>query len=131
MPAGAIDLKRTYLHFTQTHGIDIHEAGPAFWDDLMSERLRLSGRLVGCVRLEPGQLDHWERHPAGDEFLLLLSGTITIVLDEGAGQRDVSLKAGEAFVVPKGVWHTFVTAEAGDLMFATAGDGTEHRSVLS
>jgi hypothetical protein len=102
---GAIDLKRTYLHFTQAHGIDPYDAGAQFWDDLMSERLRLTGRLVGCMRMSNGRLDHRERHPAGDEFLLLLSGEVTIVLDEAQGQRRVRLQAAEAFVVPKGVWH--------------------------
>jgi mannose-6-phosphate isomerase-like protein (cupin superfamily) len=129
MPTGALDLKRTYLHFTRTHEIEAYEAGPAFWDDLMSERLRLSGRLVGCVHLTTGALDHWERHPAGDEFLLLLGGAVTLVLDEPGGHRQVPLKAGEAVVVPKGVWHTFLVSEPGDLVFATAGEGTDHRPV--
>jgi mannose-6-phosphate isomerase-like protein (cupin superfamily) len=57
----------------------------------------------------------------------LLSGAVTIVLEEPSGQRGLPLKAGEAFVVPKGVWHTFVVAEAGDLIFATSGAGTDHR----
>jgi mannose-6-phosphate isomerase-like protein (cupin superfamily) len=125
--AGAIDLKRTYLHFTQAHGIDPYDAGAQFWDDLMSERLRLTGRLVGCTRMSRGRLDHWECHPAGDEFLLLLSGAVTIVLEHADGQRRVHLQPGEAFVVPQGVWHTFEIAAEGDLIFATAGDGTEHR----
>jgi mannose-6-phosphate isomerase-like protein (cupin superfamily) len=124
---GAIDLKRTYLHFTQAHGIETYEAGDGFWADLMSEQLRLSGRLVGCVHMQEGQLDHWERHPAGDELLLLLSGALTIVLEVGGGEREVILTAGGAFVVPQGVWHTFRIAEASDLVFATPGDGTEHR----
>jgi mannose-6-phosphate isomerase-like protein (cupin superfamily) len=124
-----LDLRQTYLHFTEGHDIERLEVGPQFWADLMSEKLRLTGRMVGCVRLSEGPLDHWERHPKGDEFLMLLSGRCTIVLDETAGRREVTLQAGEAFVVPKGVWHTFWTQEAGDLLFATAGDGTDHRPV--
>jgi mannose-6-phosphate isomerase-like protein (cupin superfamily) len=127
MAGGAIDLKRTYLHFTRTHDIERYDAGPEFWDELRARRLRLDGRLVGCVHLEQGPLDHWERHPDGDEFLLLLSGAVTIVLEEATGRHAVPLKAGEACVVPKGVWHTFQIAEAGDLVFATAGEGTDHR----
>jgi mannose-6-phosphate isomerase-like protein (cupin superfamily) len=129
MAGGAIDLARTYLHFTRTHDIEHYEADPQFWDDLRARRLRLDGRLVGCVHLERGALDHWERHPEGDEFLLLLSGAVTIILEEGGGRREVPLQAGEACVVPKGVWHTFEIAEAGDLLFATAGENTEHRPV--
>ena len=125
----ALDLSKTFLHFTEGHAIERFEVGPEFWADLMSEKLHLTGRMVGCVRLNEGPLDHWERHPAGDEFLLLLSGRCTIVLDEPAGRREVALQAGQAFVVPKGVWHTFLTREAGDLLFATAGDGTDHRLV--
>ena len=94
-----------------------------------ADRLRLDGRLVGCVHLEKGPLDHWERHPDGDEFLLLLSGRTTVILEESSGARDVRLTGGEAFVVPKGIWHTFRTDEAGDLLFATAGENTEHRPV--
>ncbi len=129
MSADAIDLKRTHLHFTRTHDIERYDAGRQFWDDLRARRLRLDGRLVGCVHLEEGRLDHWERHPDGDEFLLLLSGAVTVILEEGRGGREVPLEAGEACVVPKGVWHTFDIAEAGDLLFATAGDNTEHRPV--
>jgi mannose-6-phosphate isomerase-like protein (cupin superfamily) len=128
MQAGAIDLKRTFLHFTRSQDIEEHDAGPSFWDDLAAGRLRLTGRLVGCVHMQPGPLDHWERHPDGDEFLLLLSGDVTIVLDEGSGRHEIPLKTGEAAVVPKGVWHTFIVHDASDLLFATAGEHTEHRA---
>ncbi|WP_119303339.1 cupin domain-containing protein [Dongia deserti] len=131
MPKGAIDLKRTFLHFTRGHDIERYEANPQFWSDLIARRLRLDGRLVGCAHLETGPLDHWERHPDGDEFLLLLSGRATIILEEPSGRRDAPLKAGEAFIVPKGVWHTFQIEEEGDLLFATAGENTEHRPTLS
>jgi mannose-6-phosphate isomerase-like protein (cupin superfamily) len=128
MPAGAIDLKRTFLHFTRAHAIEHYKAGPQFWDDVASRRLRLDGRLVGCVPLKKGPIDHWERHPDGDEFLLLLSGTMTILLEEPAGRREYPLKTGEAFVVPKGRWHTFIVQGAGELIFATAGEYTERRA---
>ena len=127
MTSGAVDLKRTFLHFTRSHEIEAHQAGDRFWADVMSKRLRLDGRLIGCVPLKTGPLDHWERHPDGDEFLLVLSGAMTVVLEEGSGRREVPVKAGEAFVVPTGVWHTFLVSEPGELIFATAGNGSEHR----
>src|SRR5262245_58276777 len=41
------------------------------------------------------------RYPETDEFFLVLSGTLTIRMDDG----DVVLSAGDAYVVPRGVHH--------------------------
>jgi mannose-6-phosphate isomerase-like protein (cupin superfamily) len=41
------------------------------------------------------------RHPETDEFFLVLSGELTIRMDEG----DVVLSAGDSYVVPRGVFH--------------------------
>lgn len=40
-------------------------------------------------------------HPETDEFFLVLSGSLTIRMDAG----DVTLAAGEVYIVPKGVHH--------------------------
>ena len=50
----------------------------------------------------------WHTHDDTDEFFLVHSGTLTIQLDGG---RDVTLEAGEFFVVPKGTEHRPVAAE--------------------
>ena len=73
--------------------------------------------------------DHWERHPAGEEILTLLSGEMELILDMEAGEQRAVLKAGETFIVPRGIWHRALVKEAGRLMFVTAGAGTEHRPV--
>ncbi len=43
----------------------------------------------------------WHSHPDTDDFFLVLSGELTIQLRD----RDVMLRAGEMFVVPRGVEH--------------------------
>ncbi|SFF56607.1 Cupin domain protein [Duganella sp. CF458] len=49
----------------------------------------------------------WERHPAGDEIVMALEGSTTvIVLVEGQQQR-IQLHAGELLVVPQNHWHRF------------------------
>ena len=49
----------------------------------------------------------WERHQNGDELVLAIDGSTTIVLlVEGAEQR-IRLGNGELVVVPAGVWHRF------------------------
>jgi mannose-6-phosphate isomerase-like protein (cupin superfamily) len=53
-------------------------------------------------------------HPETDEFFLVLSGSLTIKMDEG----DVVLRAGDTYVVPRGRFHQPVAAsEAALLLF--------------
>ncbi|MEX3957968.1 cupin domain-containing protein [Trinickia sp. EG282A] len=44
---------------------------------------------------------HWHKHDSLDEFFYVVSGQFLIDLE----QRSVDLRAGQAFVVPKGVLH--------------------------
>lgn len=46
----------------------------------------------------------------------------------GGEQRTV-VKAGETFIVPRGIWHRALVQKPGRLMFVTPGAGTEHRAV--
>jgi mannose-6-phosphate isomerase-like protein (cupin superfamily) len=71
-------------------------------------------------------MGHWEMHPAGDEILLALSGRMTVVL-QGDPDESFALKAGEAFVVPRGRWHRLNVIEPGEVVFMTPGEGTEHK----
>jgi mannose-6-phosphate isomerase-like protein (cupin superfamily) len=43
----------------------------------------------------------WHKHDETDDFFLVLSGRMTIQLRD----RDVELRAGELFVVPRGIEH--------------------------
>ncbi len=44
---------------------------------------------------------HWHKHDDTDEFFLVMEGQLDIELED----RMVSLKAGEAFTVPRGAMH--------------------------
>jgi mannose-6-phosphate isomerase-like protein (cupin superfamily) len=55
---------------------------------------------------------NWHSHANTDDFFLVLKGNITIRLRD----RDVHLKAGELFVVPKGVEHCPVAEEEAELL---------------
>ena len=47
----------------------------------------------------------WERHPDADELLYVLDGAVDITLLAADGAAQVSVAAGSAFVVPRGLWH--------------------------
>lgn len=83
------------------------------------------GRLVMTFRSE-ASWPAWERHPAGEEVVVLLSGRIDLIQRTGDGERRIALRPGQAVVNPTGVWHTADVHEPGEALFITPGRGTEH-----
>ena len=69
----------------------------------------------------------WERHPAGDEAVICAAGAMTLIQELPDGPQQVTLRAGEYAINPRGVWHTADVAGHATAIFITAGRGTEHR----
>ena len=124
----AFSLDSTYIHLRADESALAMEGGARFWAGIEDRHDLDHGRLMGCTG-QSADWDHWERHPAGDEILTLLSGELELVLDTGHGEERALLKPGQTFIVPKGVWHRGIVRMAGELMFITPGAGTEHRPV--
>ena len=55
---------------------------------------------------------NWHKHDDTDDFFMVLSGRLTIRLRNG----DVELRAGELYVVPKGVEHCPVADEEAHIL---------------
>ena len=71
----------------------------------------------------------WERHPHGDEIVILLSGAATMVLKRESQQELVELALpGDYLVVPRNTWHTARIRSATRMLFITPGEGTENRA---
>jgi quercetin dioxygenase-like cupin family protein len=84
------------------------------------------GRMVIIIEgAGPGH--HWERHPAGDEVVVCLSGRAKVVRDSGDSSDEIPLRPGEATVNPAGVWHAVDMDGRARILTITAGVGTEHR----
>ncbi|HEV3212505.1 MAG TPA: cupin domain-containing protein [Acidimicrobiales bacterium] len=86
----------------------------------------VEGRLV-IVSPQVETWDSWERHPAGEEVVVLLSGRVDLVQELDGQTVTTPLRPGEAIINPTGVWHRSVVHEPGSALFITPGLGTEHR----
>jgi quercetin dioxygenase-like cupin family protein len=84
------------------------------------------GRIVVHNR-QDASWTTWERHPAGEELVLLISGRVDLIQEIEGEPRTVALTAGLAVVNPPNVWHTADVHEPGEALFITPGRGTEHR----
>ena len=113
-----VDLFRSY--------INLHSSGAA-------ETMKMSrgappdvdGFLVGAFQLTRNPPHGGEMHPDGDELLFVTDGQIDVALD-GDTAEIVSLQAGDAFLVPQGVWHRLVVRSPTKLLHVTPGR-SEHK----
>jgi hypothetical protein len=125
------EILSTYLHVRDDGKTDAISVSDSFWEDLASgARPELDqGRLLTAFTFsEPWPT--WERHPAGEELVMLLSGAATVVLEESGQEHAVQLsRPGSYVLVPRNVWHTAKTDVPTTMLFLTPGAGTEHRPV--
>lgn len=94
--------------------------------------VRLDGFTVGAPFMTQSAPHRGELHPDGDELLYLISGRVDVILDDGdlehVGTEQVTtLQPGEAFIVPKGVWHRVDVREPSHFVHITPGPGSDHR----
>ena len=88
---------------------------------------RIDGFTVGAPDITGDAPHDGEVHPDGDELLYLVSGAVTVTLELADGNRLVDLGAGDAVVVPKGVWHQITMREPGRLIHITPGPNGDAR----
>jgi len=79
----------------------------SLFDEYWSPKIvgELNGQVVKIAKLKGEFL--WHRHEAEDELFLVVEGRMIIKLPD----RNVSLEAGEFFIVPRGVEHKPVAEE--------------------
>ena len=82
---------------------------------------RIDGYTIGAPRMTQNAPHAGELHPDGDEVLYLIAGCVDVVLEEAGGETTTELRAGQAFIVPRGVWHRVVLREPSHLLHITPG----------
>ena len=133
-PARRLDANAHFAHLLDDGGVTVHDGGSAFWRRLAAGELPDidRGRLITAGYSET-DWSSWERHPAGDEIVMLLDGEATLVIESPDGaEYDVALAgSGSYAVVPRGCWHTLRVHAPCRTLIVTPGRGTEHRPVGS
>jgi uncharacterized cupin superfamily protein len=131
MAGDAIDLERDAVHLGL--GATAERLADFAWDGEAPAAYEaahagdgVDGRLVVLSRATT-DWTVWERHPAGEELVVLLDGRMTLVQEVDGVEVRIPMRAGEAAVNPKGAWHTADVHEAGRVLYITPGLGTEHR----
>jgi mannose-6-phosphate isomerase-like protein (cupin superfamily) len=122
-------LSSSFVHLRDGGDAGRVELTPAFWRQSASGK-KQHDRIVGVFEFKTASDLHssmQEMHPEADEVIYLVSGAIDLILDESGGERIVSLQAGEASIVPRGVWHRLVMRKPGKLLFVNSRTGMQGR----
>jgi quercetin dioxygenase-like cupin family protein len=87
---------------------------------------RVDGLHVGIADMTRDPPHAGERHPDGDELILILSGRVRVTVDSAANAA-LELGPGEACIIPKGEWHRVHLLEPTRLLHITPGPNGDHR----
>ena len=120
-----MNLESTFVILDRAHAATLVEVTPTVWQELDQRFDGFEGRVLVSMFSFDKDWDSWERHPAGDEIVCLLSGDVTMVIEGREGVR--LTEAGSYVVVPRNTWHTAKTSVPAKMIFLTPGKGTENR----
>jgi len=103
--------------------VNLNEALASF-SDIYSPRIvgRVNDYDVRIARTRGEYV--WHVHEHTDEFFLVLDRQVDVALREAGGERTVSLRQGDLFVVPKGTEHKPSSPGGSILMFELSGTVT-------
>jgi mannose-6-phosphate isomerase-like protein (cupin superfamily) len=121
------DPSETYVHLTASGAAERLPGGEQFWSMPEPEIDRYGhGWLISEFECST-DWSSWEMHPEAEEFVYLLSGAASLLLELPSGLESVPLNGRAAVLVPRGVWHTAKVSKPSRMLFVTQGHGTQHR----
>ena len=65
----------------------------------------------------------WERHPGGDEIVMVLEGETTLIILNDNIEEPNLLQKGQMLVVPENTWHRFETPNGVKILTVTPQPG--------
>ena len=124
-----LDISETYVALDDACHARPLPLTPDFWDALRNGRLGPMSRMISFSSFST-DWSTWEKHPAGEEVVMLLDGSVELVLEQADGETRVVLdRAGQFVLVPADTWHTAKVREPARMLFVTPGRGTQNRAV--
>ncbi len=124
----ALHLASNFVVLDDTFSADVVKVTPELYAHLDEEYRDFAGHLLISSHRFDSDWPTWEVHPAGDEFVILVSGDVEMILARDGGDETTRLNEPGTFViVPRNTWHTARVHAPTVMLFITPGEGTENR----
>lgn len=122
-----LNLLETFAVLKPDLTVDLEKVTSTIYQDLDAKYDSFRAHTLVSIHEFESAWNVWERHPAGDEVVVLLSGSVTMTIRKDGKVEVVTLnEPGECVVVPRDLWHTAETTEPTRMLFITPGEGTEN-----
>jgi uncharacterized cupin superfamily protein len=124
-----VKLDETFAVLKPDLSIDTVAVSPSIYAELDARFDNFKSHVLVSNHAFESDWGVWERHPAGDEIVILLSGAASLRIKMDSGENVVELREPGSFaIVPRNCWHTAEIRQATRMMFVTPGEGTENRA---
>lgn len=121
----AVRLASNFVVLDDKFNASVVELTPDLYARLDEEFSEFAGHLLISSYAFDEDWPTWEVHPAGDEFVILVSGDADLVLARDGGDETIRMtEPGTFAIVPRNTWHTARIRKTSIMMFVTPGEGT-------
>lgn len=123
----AVRLASNFVVVDDKFNAKVVELGPDLYARIDEEFSGFKGHLLISSYAFDEDWPTWEIHPAGDEFVILVSGDADLVLARAQGDETIRMtEPGTFVIVPRNTWHTARIRKTSIMMFVTPGEGTRN-----
>jgi uncharacterized cupin superfamily protein len=133
---GPFDLSETPIHLSTSPGArapavaltDFNFDGESFMKYIGAHcsNADAPGRLI-MVETTATDWPTWERHPEGDEIVIVLEGKGDFIQQIDGNPVRMPVEPGSALINPAGIWHTADIQQALKAIYITPCPGTDHK----
>lgn len=121
----ALRLASNFVVLNNSFQADTVEVTEDLYQRLDEEYKEFAGHLLISSHAFDADWPTWEVHPAGDEFVILVSGAVDLVLAQNGQDETIRMtEPGTFVIVPRNTWHTARVRSHSVMMFITPGEGT-------
>ena len=121
----ALRLASNFVILSDKFKADTVEVTQDLYERLDEEYKECAGHLLISSYAFDADWPTWEVHPAGDEFVILVSGDAYLILAKDDGDETIRMtEPGTFVIVPQDTWHTARIRCHSVMMFITPGEGT-------
>lgn len=124
-----IDLSQTYTLLHPTGDVEKVKGGEEFWKTPRSIHDRVGQHWLFSEQHYQNDWKEWKMHPAGDEIIYLLDGSINVIIEQANLTNTLKLRSSGVVTIPRQVWYRIEVLDPCHVLNISRELNTKHRQI--